>query len=196
MRGRHDADVPLCTSACARGWRGGRARNQDHAGAPAVASEPEQRRAGMTGFLLRRLAMAVIVLFGVAAIVFFALFLTGDPAALMLPPDAGRAEIVAFRHAMGFDQPVAVQFLHYLANVLRGDFGTLAALRPARAGPDRRTPPGHRPAGRRCPGLEHGAGLRVRHRRRGARGRRGRFPRPPGGAVRPGRAGCSGSAWC
>ena len=78
----------------------------------------------MNGFLLRRLGMAVIVLAGVAAIVFFALFLTGDPAALMLPPDASRAEIAAFRHAMGFDDPVLVQFLRYLGNVLRGDFGT------------------------------------------------------------------------
>ncbi len=78
----------------------------------------------MTGFLLRRLAMSAVVLLGVAGIVFFSLFLTGDPAALMLPPDASRAEIDAFRHGMGFDQPVAVQFLRYLGHVLAGDFGT------------------------------------------------------------------------
>ncbi len=77
----------------------------------------------MSGFLLRRLGMSVVVLFGVAAIVFLSLFLTGDPAALMLPPDASRAEIDAFRHAMGFDQPVVVQFLRYLGHVLTGDFG-------------------------------------------------------------------------
>ena len=77
----------------------------------------------MSGFLLRRLGMSVVVLFGVAAIVFFSLFLTGDPAALMLPPDASRAEIDAFRHGMGFDQPMVVQFLRYLGHVLTGDFG-------------------------------------------------------------------------
>jgi peptide/nickel transport system permease protein len=75
-------------------------------------------------FLARRLAMAVVVLLGVAAIVFFSLFLTGDPAALMLPPDASRAEIDRFRHAMGFDAPVALQFLRYLVQVGHGDFGT------------------------------------------------------------------------
>jgi peptide/nickel transport system permease protein len=74
-------------------------------------------------FLLQRLGMSVIVLLGVAGIVFFSLFLTGDPAALMLPPDASRAEIDAFRHAMGFDAPVWLQFLRYLAQVIRGDFG-------------------------------------------------------------------------
>lgn len=78
----------------------------------------------MRRFLLRRLGLAAIVLLGVAAIVFLSLFLTGDPAVLMLPPDASRADIDAFRHAMGFDDPVAVQFLRYLGGVLRGDFGT------------------------------------------------------------------------
>jgi ABC-type dipeptide/oligopeptide/nickel transport system permease component len=60
----------------------------------------------------------------VAAIVFFSLYLTGDPAALMLPPDATRAEIATFRHAMGFDAPPALQFLRWLGGVAVGDFGT------------------------------------------------------------------------
>lgn len=78
----------------------------------------------MTRFLVQRLAMALLVLVGVAAIVFFCLFLTGDPAALMLPPDASRADIAQFRHAMGFDDPVALQFLRYLGHAATGDFGT------------------------------------------------------------------------
>lgn len=73
--------------------------------------------------------MSVVVLFGVAAIVFFSLFLTGDPAALMLPPDASRAEIDAFRHAMGFDQPVLLQFLRYTSHVLTGDLGVSLRFR-------------------------------------------------------------------
>jgi peptide/nickel transport system permease protein len=74
-------------------------------------------------FLAGRLSQAAIVLIGVSAIVFFSLFLTGDPAALMLPPDASRAEIAQFRHAMGFDDPLPLQYLRYLAGVLQGDFG-------------------------------------------------------------------------
>jgi peptide/nickel transport system permease protein len=75
-------------------------------------------------FLGQRLAQSLLVLLGVSAIVFFSLFLTGDPAALMLPPDASRAEIAAFRHAMGFDAPLLVQYLRYLHHVVTGDFGT------------------------------------------------------------------------
>ena len=77
----------------------------------------------MTGFILRRLGVSLIVLIGVCAIVFFALFLTGDPAALMLPPSASRAELAQYRHAMGFDDPALLQFLRYLGQILTGDFG-------------------------------------------------------------------------
>lgn len=83
-------------------------------------------------FLLNRAAQGVVVLFGVSAIVFFTLFLTGDPAALMMPPDASRAEIDAFREAMGFDQPLWKQYARFLVDVAQGDLGTsLRFQRPA-----------------------------------------------------------------
>ncbi len=78
----------------------------------------------MYRFLLGRGLQAGIVLLGVSAIVFFSLFLTGDPAFLMVAPDATGAEIAAFREAMGFDDPLAVQYGRYLWNVVRGDLGT------------------------------------------------------------------------
>jgi peptide/nickel transport system permease protein len=78
----------------------------------------------MTRYLISRLGQSVVVLLGVSVIVFCSLYLTGDPAALMLPPTASRAEIDAFRHAMGFDDPMAVQYLRYVGHALRGDFGT------------------------------------------------------------------------
>ena len=77
----------------------------------------------MTRFFLHRLGLSLIVLLGVSAIVFFALFLTGDPAALMLPPTATRAEIAQYRHAMGFDDPALVQFLRYLGHAVVGNLG-------------------------------------------------------------------------
>src|SRR4051794_35991527 len=83
----------------------------------------------MSRFLFWRLATSVLVLLGVAAIVFFSLFLTGDPAALMLPPDASRAEIDSFRHAMGFDEPVLLQFMRYLGHVMTGDLGVSLRFR-------------------------------------------------------------------
>ena len=76
-------------------------------------------------FLAHRLALAVVVLVGVSLVVFLCLFLTGDPAALMLPPDASRDEILRFRAAMGFDDPWIVQYLRWVGRiVLHGDFGT------------------------------------------------------------------------
>jgi peptide/nickel transport system permease protein len=73
--------------------------------------------------LASRIGQAALVMLGVSAIVFFCLFLTGDPAALMLSPDASRAEIDAFRHAMGFDDPIALQYLRYLGRLVQGDLG-------------------------------------------------------------------------
>ncbi|OWJ69102.1 ABC transporter permease [Inquilinus limosus] len=78
----------------------------------------------MARYLLDRALQSLVVLLGVSAIVFFALHLTGDPAALMLPPDASREEIERFRVAMGFDAPLLLQYLRYLGAVLQGDLGT------------------------------------------------------------------------
>jgi len=74
-------------------------------------------------FLLRRLAGSLAVLAGVATVVFFILHLTGDPAAIMVAPDATKDEIAAFRHAQGFDRPLVVQFVSYAGGLLHGDIG-------------------------------------------------------------------------
>src|SRR6266545_1512964 len=77
----------------------------------------------MRSYLLRRLWQAVLVLFGVSVVVFLILHLTGDPAALLLPPDATAEDVARFRKAMGFDDHVAVQYVRFLKGALRGDFG-------------------------------------------------------------------------
>jgi ABC-type dipeptide/oligopeptide/nickel transport system permease component len=77
----------------------------------------------MTSYLLRRGWQSLLVLFGVSVVVFLILHLTGDPALLLLPPDATAEDIAKFRRAMGFDDPVAVQYLRFLKGALRGDFG-------------------------------------------------------------------------
>ncbi len=83
-------------------------------------------------FVAGRALQGLVVLLGVSLIVFFALFLTGDPAALMMPPDASRAEIDAFRQAMGFDDPIWVQYGRFIGGVLSGEFGnSLRFQRPA-----------------------------------------------------------------
>lgn len=77
----------------------------------------------MIGYLARRFLGAAYVLIGVAAIVFVILHLTGDPAAVMMPPESTTAELVAFRHLHGFDRPLVVQFGSFAWAALRGDFG-------------------------------------------------------------------------
>jgi len=75
-------------------------------------------------FVLSRLQQAVIVILGVLLVCFFALRLTGDPARLMVPLEAGEEEVENIRHLMGFDQPLPLQFWWFLSGAVRGDFGT------------------------------------------------------------------------
>jgi len=63
------------------------------------------------------------VLFGVSVVVFMILHLTGDPAALLLPPDATADDVARFRKAMGFDDPWIVQYGRFLKGALQGNFG-------------------------------------------------------------------------
>jgi len=79
----------------------------------------------MGTFLLRRLLQTAIVMIGVTAISFGAMFLNGDPTLLLLGETRGMSEqdIQAFRERMGFDRPVIVQYLDWLGKAARGDFG-------------------------------------------------------------------------
>jgi len=79
---------------------------------------------GMRAYLLRRLAQLVPVAIGVTLVAFILTRLTGDPAVVLLPPEATVADRAVFRAAYGLDRPLPVQYLLYLANLLHGDFGT------------------------------------------------------------------------
>lgn len=77
----------------------------------------------MIHFLLSRLLYALAVVFGVSVAVFFLIRIGGDPSALFLPPEASLQEIEQFRHQMGFDRPLVVQYGEFIGRALRGDFG-------------------------------------------------------------------------
>ena len=77
----------------------------------------------MRSYILRRIWQAALVLFGVSVVVFMILHLTGDPAALLLPPDATAEDVARFRTAMGFDDPWIVQYGRFLKGALQGNFG-------------------------------------------------------------------------
>jgi peptide/nickel transport system permease protein len=83
-------------------------------------------------YILYRSLSAVPVLLAVSFVVFGMVFLSGDPAILMMPPEATAAEVAAFRQAYGFDDPFIVQYGRFLGGVLRGDWGeSLRYNRPA-----------------------------------------------------------------
>jgi len=77
----------------------------------------------MLNYILARLGQSILVMFGVSVLIFLSLHLTGDPAAVMMPPGSSQQEIDAFRHSMGFDRPLLWQYGHYLNGVLHGDLG-------------------------------------------------------------------------
>jgi peptide/nickel transport system permease protein len=86
----------------------------------------------MSAFIARRLIQAVLVLLGVSIFVFLLLHLSGDPAVLLLGPEARQEDIARLRTALGLDAPLYVQYWHFIGGVLRGDFGqSLRSSQPA-----------------------------------------------------------------
>jgi peptide/nickel transport system permease protein len=83
----------------------------------------------MLKFLTRRILRALIALWGIVTIVFITMRLSGDPVPLMLPPDAPTAEMNRVRAELGLDQPIPVQYVVFIGNVLRGDLGRSIHMR-------------------------------------------------------------------
>ena len=78
----------------------------------------------MTRYLARRLLAAIPVMVMVATAVFLLLFLTpGDPAAVILGPDASAERVAELRTRLGLDEPVYVQLGNWYLRLLRGDLG-------------------------------------------------------------------------
>lgn len=77
----------------------------------------------MARFLLLRLGRAGLTVLLVVTFAFVVLRLSGDPALLILSPDAPTESIAAFRHSWGLDQPIYVQYLRYFGAIAHGDLG-------------------------------------------------------------------------
>lgn len=76
----------------------------------------------MTALLVRRVVRLLVVCLGVSLVTFSILHVSGDPVALMLP-EATDADRAVLRQTMGFDQPLAVQFVRFLGTTATGNFG-------------------------------------------------------------------------
>lgn len=82
----------------------------------------------MLVYLLRRIALAGLMLFGLVCLTFaIANVAPSDPAALAAGPDAGRAQIEQVRRDYGLDKPLPEQFLRYVSDLARGEFGRSVA---------------------------------------------------------------------
>ncbi|MDF3608199.1 ABC transporter permease [Paracoccus sp. DMF-8] len=86
----------------------------------------------MLTFLRKRAVGSLISLIGLVVLVFFLSRLTGDPTALFLPVDATVEMREQFRALHGLNDPLLVQFGHYVRDLLHLDFGdSLRKARPA-----------------------------------------------------------------
>jgi peptide/nickel transport system permease protein len=79
----------------------------------------------MPGYILKRILSVLPVMAIVALIVFLILRLTpGDPAAIIAGDTATPEQIARLRVAMGLNEPIYMQFLHWIGQLLQGDLGT------------------------------------------------------------------------
>ncbi|ACM39643.1 MULTISPECIES: ABC transporter permease [Rhizobium/Agrobacterium group] len=76
-------------------------------------------------YLAKRMCFAVFTLISVLTLVFLMVrVLPGDPVQMILGDQASPESIAAMRTRLGLDQPLLVQYGHFLLNALKGDLGT------------------------------------------------------------------------
>src|ERR1700731_1047325 len=78
----------------------------------------------MSQYILRRFLQMIPITFGILTLVFSLIhMIPGDPARQIAGENARAEDVVAVRKALGLDQPLWTQYVHYLSHVVRGDFG-------------------------------------------------------------------------
>ena len=75
-------------------------------------------------YILKRILSLVPVLFVVSTVAFLLIYLTpGDPVSVMLGQEASAEQIEALREQMGFNDPLYIQYFHWLLGVVQGNLG-------------------------------------------------------------------------
>ena len=77
----------------------------------------------MKQYIIRRAGYSLLSLFLLSLTIFLFVRVTGDPTTLLLEPGASEEDIVNMRHQFGLDQPLWVQYWHFIASFLTGDLG-------------------------------------------------------------------------
>ncbi len=76
-------------------------------------------------FVLKRLALFVVALFGLSVVVFAALrILPGDVASVMAGVNSPPERVTQLREQLGLNRPLIAQYFDWMSALARGDFGT------------------------------------------------------------------------
>ncbi|HEV7664972.1 MAG TPA: ABC transporter permease, partial [Chloroflexota bacterium] len=78
----------------------------------------------MLKYVIRRLLQAVLVVLGVSLIVFVMIRITpGDPVRTYLGESATDQQVAEYRHYLGLDEPMPLQYVRFLQRAVIGDLG-------------------------------------------------------------------------
>ena len=77
----------------------------------------------MRRYIARQVLQLIVVVIGISILSFGILHVIGDPVLLLLPQNAGKEEFERYRHLLGLDRPIYVQYWTFASNAVRGDFG-------------------------------------------------------------------------
>jgi peptide/nickel transport system permease protein len=79
----------------------------------------------MISFIVRRILVSIPLLWGLITITFLSLHLVpGDPVKIMMGGRGNASAVRNIRHQLGLDQPLGVQYMHFITGALHLDFGT------------------------------------------------------------------------
>ncbi|MBC8240310.1 MAG: ABC transporter permease [Alphaproteobacteria bacterium] len=78
----------------------------------------------MLAYLIRRFGQSILTMSIMATIVFFGLYMVGNPIDLLINPEDDLAAQEAAIRRLGLDQPAYIQFFHFLGGLVHGDLGT------------------------------------------------------------------------
>lgn len=80
-------------------------------------------------YVLQRMVQMIPVIIGISLITFLMLHLTGDPAVVILGPEATEEAIQDLREELGLNDPLPVQYVRFLWGAVQGDFGDSSRFR-------------------------------------------------------------------
>lgn len=78
----------------------------------------------MFSYIVRRLLIAIPILFGVTVVNFIIINMApGSPVDMMIDPNITAADIEARKQALGLNDPLYIQYFHWVGNLLKGNLG-------------------------------------------------------------------------